>query len=330
MRGQDCPGSPPRANAGCRLPLCRKRITSAPVIDRLRALFTVVEEGSVNRAALRLRISQPALSRQMKSLEDEVGGRLLERDARGVKPTDLGHALMKAMRPVLAAYETALADVRRRAGGARSELRVGYLVSAAQAVLTPALAQLRRTHPDLKLRLHDMSPREQLDALRKGELDVAITGQEGAVGVRDFHCRKLCSMGLCVAMSAGDPLARKKRLFLQELKTHGFIGVDEAEMPGRNRWMTALCRAAGFRPRFLTVTDGITHVLSLVASESAVTLLPDYFRGFAHPGVVFVPVKDKAARWDFLVLWQRGRTPPSTLALVEGLSAALKRMTRAT
>ncbi len=294
------------------------------MIDRLRALFAVVEEGSVNRAAVRLHISQPALSRQMRALEDEVGGKLLEREASGVTPTDLGHALMKGMRPVLAAYDATLADVRRRAGGARTELRVGYLISAAQSVLTPALAELRKTHPGLKLRLHDMSPKEQMDALRAGELDVAITGQEGAVGARDFHSRKLCSLGVCAALSASDPLAGRPRLALVELKGRDFIGIDEEQMPGRNRWMGALCRAAGFKPRFARVTDGITHVLSLVDSESAATLLPDYFRTFSHPGVVFVPVTDAKARWDFIVLWQKGKVPAATRALVDGLSAALE------
>lgn len=290
------------------------------MIDRIRAFFAVVEEGSVNRAAVRLRISQPALSRQMKSLEHDVGGKLLEREASGVKPTGLGHALMKSMRPALDTYESALADVRRQARGLRSELRVGYLISAAQSVLTPALARLRKTHPDLKLKLHDMSPKEQMDALRAGELDVALTGQEGAVAARDFFSLKICSLGVVAALSASDPLAGCKNISLKELKARDFIGIDEDQMPGRNRWMTGLCRTAGFKPRFVVVTDGITHVLSQVVSESAVTLLPDYFRTFTHPGVVFVPVSDAKARWDFIVLWQRGQVPPATRALVEALS----------
>ncbi len=290
------------------------------MIDRLRAFFSVVEEGSVNRASVRLRITQPALSRQMKSLEHDVGGQLLERETSGVKPTDLGYALMKAMRPVLEAYETALAGVRRQSRGLRSELRVGYLISAAQSVLTPALARLRKTHPELKLKLHDMSPREQIDALRAGELDVALIGQEGAAAAREFYSHKLCSLGVCAALSASDPLAARNNIAVRELKTRDFIGIDEDQMPGRNRWMTSLCRAAGFKPRFVVITDGITHVLSQVVSESAVTLLPEYFRDFKHPGVVFVPVSDAKARWDFILLWQRGKVPTTTRALVDALS----------
>lgn len=295
------------------------------MIDRIRALLAVIEEGSVNRAAVRLRITQPALSRQMQALESEIGGKLLERETSGVKPTGLGHTLVKSMRPVVAEYEAAMAELRRQARGERSELRVGYLISAAQSVLTPALAQLRKSHPEVKLKLHDMSPREQIDGLRAGELDVALIGQEGAVAAREFYSAKLCSLGVCVAVSDGDSLAAQMSVALKELKGRDFIGVDEEQVPGRNRWMTELCKTAGFKPRFSGVVDGITNVLSLVASENAVTLLPAYFEEFKHPGVMFVPVPDPRATWDFTVLWQRGKVPASTRALVHELKESAAR-----
>ncbi len=289
------------------------------MIDRIRALLTVIEEGSVNRAALRLRISQPALSRQMHALENELGGKLLERETTGVKPTGLGHALVKTMRPLVETYDAALADLRRQARGGHSELRVGYLISAAQEVLTPALARLRRSQPDLKLKLHDMSPREQIEGLRAGELDLALIGQEGVVAAHEFHSAKLASLNICAAVSDSDPLASRKSMALRELKGRDFIGVDEHQVPGRNRWMSTLCRTVGFKPRFVVIVDGITNVLSHVVSESAVTLLPGYFSKLQHPGVTFVPVSDAKARWDFIVLWQKGRASAATRALIEAL-----------
>ena len=276
------------------------------MIDRIRALLTVIEEGSVNRAAVRLRITQPALSRQMKALEHEVGGRLLERESSGVKPTGLGHALVKAMRPLVRNYDNVMSDLRRQARGERSELRVGYLGSAAQRFLTPALALLRKSHAAARLKLHDLSPREQIAALLSGELDVALIGQEGAAAAREFHSAKLCSLGVCVAMADGDHLATKKSVAIKDLKDRDFIGIDDDEMPGRNRWMTALCKTAGFKPRFVAVVDGLTNVMSHVVSESAVTLVPAYFAKHSHPGVTFVPIGDAKAKWDFIVLWQKG------------------------
>lgn len=291
------------------------------MIERIRALLTVIEEGSVNRAAVRLHITQPALSRQMQALENEVGGRLLERETSGVKPTGLGHALVKSMAPLVQSYDKAIADLRRQARGGRLELRVGYLASAAAAVLTPALELLRASHPEITLMLHDMSPREQIDGLRSGELDVALIGQEGAVAAKEFHSLKLQSFGVCVALSAGDPLARQPGITLKELRGHEFIGIDDDQMPGRNRWITTLCKPAGFKPRFAAIVDGLTNVLSLVVSESAVTLLPDYFLGTSYPGVVFVPVRDEDARWDFIVLWQKGGSTPPIRAFLGAIKS---------
>lgn len=295
------------------------------MIDRIRALLTVLNEGSVNRAAVRLRITQPALSRQMQSLENEIGGKLLERETSGVKPTGLGHALVKAMKPLVENYDSAMAGLRRQARGERSELRVGYLISAAQSMLTPALARLRQSHPEVKLKLHDLSPREQIDGLRAGELDVALIGQEGAVAAREFYSARLGSLSVCVAVADGDDLAAQKKIALRELKGRSFIGIDEEQMPGRNQWMSALCRTAGFKPRFSVVVDGITNVLSLVASENAVTLLPAYFQEFKHPGVVFVPISEPRPKWEFIVLWQRGKVPASTRALVHTLKESAAR-----
>lgn len=289
------------------------------MIDRIRALLTVIEEGSVNRAAVRLRITQPALSRQMKALEHELGGRLLERETSGVKPTGLGHALVKAMQPLVKSYDSAMADVRRQARGERSELRVGYLSSAAQRFLTPALALLRKSHPTARLKLHDLSPRAQIIALRDGELDMALIGQEGAAAASEFHSAKLCSLGVCAAMSDNDRFSAKKSISLKDLKGRDFIGIDEDEMPGRNRWMAALCKTAGFKPRFIAVVDGLTNVMSHVVSESAVTLVPAYFAKSSHPGVAFVPVSDARAKWDFIVLWQKGSPSVAARALVSAL-----------
>lgn len=289
------------------------------MIDRIRALLTVIEEGSVNRAAVRLRITQPALSRQMKVLENEVGGRLLERESSGVKPTGLGHALVKAMRPLVKSYDNVMSDLRRQARGERAELRVGYLGSAAQRFLTPALALLRKSYPAARLKLHDLSPREQIAALRSGELDVALIGQEGVAAAREFHSAKLCSLGVCAAIADGDRLAAKKSIAIKDLKGRDFIGIDEDEMPGRNRWMTALCKTAGFKPRFVAVVDGLTHVMSQVVSEAAVTLVPAYFAKSSHPGIAFVPVSDAKAKWDFIVLGQKGSASPAARALVAAL-----------
>lgn len=288
-------------------------------------LFIVLEEGSINKAALRLRMGQPTLSRQMKSLENEIGGRLLERGANGVLPTALCHRVIEKMRPVLNSYKEGLSTLRHEAKGAKSEIRVGYLISSAQPVVIPTLRLLRETHPEVKVKLFDMSPREQIDALNQGELDIALTGQEGEIAAQEFYSRKLGSYGVCAALSTSDALSERESIEMKELAMHSFIGADEEQVPGRNEWMSSLAKLGGFQPKFLTVTDGITHVLSLVDAESAVTMLPDYFvTEFQHPGVCFVPISDSKAAWDFIILWQRGKVVPAMNAFINALAETVE------
>jgi len=297
-----------------------------PMLDRIRALVIVIEEGSINRAATRLRIAQPALSRQMQRLENELGGRLLERETGGVKPTGFCHDVLTTLRPILTSYDQAVAHLRKQAGSGKSELRVGYLISIAQPLLTPALAALRKDHPSLKVTLLDMSPREQIDALHAGKIDVALIGQEGAMASKEFYCRKLARLEVCAALSSSDPLAKKTRLKLDAFKNKAFIAMDEGQMPGRNQWIISLCRLARFKPRFIATTDGIHNVLSLIATESATAFFPEYLRNFAHPEITFVPLAEPKATCDLIVLWQRGTVSKETRAFVETLSATAKKV----
>jgi DNA-binding transcriptional LysR family regulator len=182
------------------------------MIEKIQAFLVVIGEGSVNRAATKLHMAQPALSRQIQSLENELGGRLLERRTSGVMPTGLGLLLASSMRPVLSSYSASLAEVRREARGLRSELRVGYLQTATQSLLSPAIGRLQEEHPDIKLKLHDLSPREQIEGLRAGNLDIALIGQEGKVAASDFHSQKLCSLNVCAALARGDKLSGRQSI----------------------------------------------------------------------------------------------------------------------
>src|SRR6185503_18322461 len=110
------------------------------VIEKLRLFLTVLEEGSLRRAADRLHISQSAITRQIQLLEHDLGGRVLERTSAGVRPTSGGHALAEKARTLLADYDSVMAEARRLVRGESDRLRIGYIASAVQEYLTPALA----------------------------------------------------------------------------------------------------------------------------------------------------------------------------------------------
>lgn len=291
------------------------------MLTQLRSFLVVVREGSLNRAAVRLRMSQPALSRQMQALENEVGGRLLDRSTAGVQPTGAGHALARRAAALLADYDGAFAEARRLARGQKEELRIGYLASAARDFLNPALAALHRVHPEVKTKLLDLSPGEQIGALRRGEIDVALIGQEGGLASREFYMRKLATLPVVAILPADHPLASRKTIRLEELSGERFIRSAEGDMPGRDRWIAQLCRRAGFRAKFAQEAESLSGKLSLIASEGAAALEPAYMRGLSAAGVAMIPVADPGATWDFLVVWQRGHTAGPALVFLEALSA---------
>ncbi|HVE15719.1 MAG TPA: LysR family transcriptional regulator [Chthoniobacterales bacterium] len=295
------------------------------MLSQLRVFLVALEEGSLNRAAARLRMSQSALSRQMQSLEHEIGGALLERTTSGVRPTDIGHALAASMSKVLVDYDTAFAEARRLARGQRDLIRIGYLGSAAQTFLDPSLAALRRTHPEVKVKLLDLSPGEQIAGLRKGELDLAITGQEGGFAASEFYTRKLATMPVVALMPDDHPLANRKKIALKELRHERFLSAPEADLPGRDRWIVQLCRRAGFRPNFVQGANSVSEAFSMVNSEGLIAIGPAYLKTFAASGVARVEISDPKATWDFIIVWQRGKASASLRALLDTLSTTIDR-----
>jgi DNA-binding transcriptional LysR family regulator len=182
------------------------------MLEQIRSFLTVVEEGSLHRAAARLRISQPALSRQMQALEHELGGRLLERMATGVSPTAGCQTLAKRMGAVLASYDLAMSDTRRALRGDTDQLRIAYLPAAAQQYVRGPVREVRRSHPETVLKLVGLSPGEQIIALRSGEIDVGITNESGELLADEFYTRKLAETGSYIALPEQHQLAIKDRV----------------------------------------------------------------------------------------------------------------------
>jgi molybdate transport repressor ModE-like protein len=181
------------------------------VLETLRLFLVVLEEGSLRRAADRLRISQSSITRQIQSLELDLGGSVLERTSAGVRPTNGGKALAERAKTLLADYDSTMAEVRRLVRGESERLRIGYMASAAQEYLVPALAVLRRTYPRLKVKMLDQTPGEMISALRQGEIDLALTLHGIDLLSRDFYARKLATVRSVVALPVSHRLAAENR-----------------------------------------------------------------------------------------------------------------------
>jgi DNA-binding transcriptional LysR family regulator len=294
-------------------------------LDLLRSFFAVAEQRSLNKAAERLRVSQSTITRQMQALEHEFGGKLLERSSVGVALTASGNALIKNVQPALATLDAALAETRRLARGQSSSLRIGYLMSAAPDYLNPALAALRKQHPEVKLTLLDLSPGEQIAALRKGEIDLALIGSAGSLLAKEFYLRRIASLPVFAMLPENHRLATASFVRFADLRGDYFVGATDNDLPGYNRWVAQLGRRAGFKPKFIGDAESLTHSFSLVVGEGAVALLPSYATQSQAPGVVLKPIRDAAVQWDLLVAWQRGKMSEPVRVMLESLERVGRR-----
>jgi len=294
------------------------------VIEKLRLFLVILEEGSLRRAAERLHVSQSAITRQIQLLEHDLGGRILERTSSGVRPTGGGHTLAERAKTLLADYDSVMAEVRRLVRGESDRLRIGYVASAVQQYLGPALAVLRRTYPKLKIKMLDQTPGEMIMALRQGEIDLALTGHGVDLLSRDFYTHKLASVPSLVALPLDHPLASQKQISISELKNESFARGADSVVPGYNQKVVEFCRRFGkFRPRFVVIGQPTSLAESLVmaANEGAISLNPSFISHLSIPNVVMVPIADKEATWDLFVVWQRGKTSGPLRALLDAMTS---------
>ena len=279
------------------------------MLEKLRFFLVVLEEGSLRRAADRLRISQSAVTRQMQSIELDLGVRVLERTSAGVRPTNGGRALAERAKTLLADYDSAMAEVRRLGRGESERLRIGYIASAVQEYLGPALAVLRRAYPRLKVKMLDQSPGEMIIALRQGEIDLALTLLGIDLLSRDFYARKLTTVRSLVALPVSHRFATERQVSLSQLKGETFVRGPDDVVPGYTQMIIQYCRKyGGFRPSLATIDNfnSLVESLALAANEEAISIQPAFISHLNVPNVVLVPIADAGATWDLFVVWQPG------------------------
>jgi LysR family hca operon transcriptional activator len=162
-----------------------------------------------------------------------------------------------------------------------------------------------------------------LTALRRGEVDLALTFSGAEVLSRDFYARKLASIPSLVTLPIDHPLASQKQISVSQLKNESFVRARDSFVPGYNQKIGQFCRQFGkFRPRFVAIAQpsNLAEALATAANEGAISLSPSFISHLDIPNVVMIPIADKEATWDVFVVWQRGKTAGPLRALLDELS----------
>lgn len=256
-------------------------------LRHLRYFVAVAEQLNFTKAAARLRVAQPALSRQIRQLEDEIGIGLLKRNNRSVVLTAAGRTFLAEARQILQQSEHAVKSLQSRARFEQGELNLGYVWGLFHTVAPEVLARFRGEHPQVAVNLFDMTAMQQAQALTEGKLDAGFIGFAEEADGAGLSKQKVGSCQFLVVLPKRHALARQKKVSLKALTEDFFIAISEESYPAAAHVMRSACWQAGFRPKVLQSAERGFTVIGLVAANCGVALLPEALQALPHEGVVF-------------------------------------------
>jgi DNA-binding transcriptional LysR family regulator len=257
-------------------------------LRHLRYFIAVAAHGSFNRAAQVIHVTQPALSRQVKNLEDELGVLLFERGTNTIKLTNAGERFYEEAREVLARAELA---VRRVRGERRGDvLRIGYAPSATAGILPRALERFEAEHSGVRVELVDVSPTEMLRMSKEGRLDVIVALDPTVTTAPSFRWSVLRRINLVLVMRADDPLALLKRVPPRRLREVPLVGLARENFPDYVPHMKSILKPHGVTPRFVALeNDGVSTLFATVEAHRAAAILADSAVGIMPRALVYRP-----------------------------------------
>jgi DNA-binding transcriptional LysR family regulator len=260
-------------------------------LRHLRYFVAVAEELHFRRAADRLHVAQPAVSEQVRKLEQELGVRLFDRSQRSVSLTTAGTAMLDEARYVLRQAEVASQAARTADDQAAMRLRIGYLPDSLPASVPRALRRLAAWSSAVEVDLTTGPPARLIQAVLGRRLDVAVTTLPAAAN--GLRVTRLGSQGAVAVLPLTHPLAVDAPVTFRQLAVDRLIVLPRSANPAFHNAVVAMCHSAAVAPTFVEPPDArVEHVLLAVAAGGGVALLPESVRErFASPGVRFVELE---------------------------------------
>lgn len=283
-----------------------------------RYFVVAAEELHFARAAERLGIAQPALSQQIRALEDRLGVRLFNREHRRIELTEAGAAFLVEARAALDSAEKAVRVAQDVARGASGTIDIGFVGSIMYEARFPVLLKdFRDARPDVQLLLHEMPPLLQIEQVAAQHLDIAIVrAPVPAVLPEGLESFVLACQQLVVVLPRDHRLADAQNLQLPDLSGDPFLSFDDPPGIGLGHSLLSLCREAGFEPDICLRVSEIGTLISLVAAGHGVSLMPATVAHLQLPGVRYVPFRDISPCSELVVIHRRIERSAAVRALL--------------
>jgi DNA-binding transcriptional LysR family regulator len=282
-------------------------------LRHLRYFAAVAEERHFGRAAERVGIAQPPLSKQLQDLEAELGFPLFDRSRRPIELTAAGQTLLEHARSLLESVEIAVRETRRAGAGHSGRVSIGYPSSLAYSGLTQLLRAFRERSPDVAIEVRELPPGDQIEALKRGDLDVGFVRaplHEPQLASENIRTEKLV-----LALPADHRLAIRERIALSAVAREPFVFFPRARGPGFFDLLVSFCRDSGFTPHIVQEAPQI-DVLALVAAGFGVSILPESVREQRRADIVLRPLIGSPTT-ELRLVWRSGDPSPAVARFVE-------------
>lgn len=288
-------------------------------LRHLRYFVAVAEEENITRAAARLHVSQPPLSRQIRDLEAELGLNLFERTPKSVRLTEAGKVFYREAQAVLQRANEAVAAVKAVAGGGAGELHIGYAPSLTVELLPKALRRFQETSPGVKISLHDLSTEQMLAGLRDGSLDAALMVKTSSAALRGLQFRNLVTYHVCVAAHPTHPLAKQRKVRSAELVDERLIAYSRPEYPEYHEFLRSLFPGRKRQPQIAEEHDSVTSLIAAVESGRGVAIVTESLRCMVGERLVLRPLSPSPEPFCVGVVTPIAVGHPATENFVEAL-----------
>lgn len=261
-------------------------------LRELECFIAVAEELSFTRAAEKLHLAQPPLSRHIRALEEKLGTEVFDRSGRKVAITPAGAIFFEEVRTILPQLRRAGEITRRFASGETSRLRLGFVSAVLSPELVGVLRDFRERHPAVQLLMQDLPPADQLSAIRNGTLDGGFIGLppgERTPGIQFVSWRR---ESLRAFVPFGHPLATRRQIKLRELAGEALVAVSSESAPAFAAFIREACGKAGFRPRIVVESHRAQAVAIMVAAGTGIALLPASLARVVGDAAADIPIKE--------------------------------------
>lgn len=295
-------------------------------LRHLRYFVAVAETENVSRAALKLHVSQPGLSRQIRDLEGELGFPLFERSAKSVRLTDAGRTFLKEARAVLQHADDAVQAARAIATGRHSELHVGYAPSPTAKILPPTVRAFKAVAPGVRVKLHDLSTEEMLTGLREGTLQIAFLVRPTRAMLRGCGFADLVHDPVRLAVPPDHPFARLRSISLTRLAAEPLVALSHEEYCEYHELLGAIFAKSKSKPRIVEEHESAASLVSAVEAGTGLAIVLQTLACSFGPRLKLLPLSPEPKPLIIGAAWSdSGLTPAAELFLQCAREVALQK-----